>query len=113
MDVWITYRLLGDDAPVGECVTGPAQEPIRELFTLPDLPPEDAGFELAGKWISCGPSIGQMLTALRDRHGDDEAVILRTEIIREPADFRPAAPHRPAVPGNRRSQGGSRRTDQG
>ncbi|WP_084965938.1 hypothetical protein [Thermoactinospora rubra] len=81
MDVWITYRLIKDDDPSGECEAGnaPDQESRRELFTLPD--PDTSGFELNGTFISYGPSIGQMLAAIRQRNNCD-AVILKTEIVR-------------------------------
>ncbi|MCC5580569.1 hypothetical protein IMZ11_33625 [Microtetraspora sp. AC03309] len=70
MDMWITYRLLDD---TGEHQSGSEQ---RNQFTFPDT---GDGFELNGKHYSYGPSIGQMLTAIRDHHGGTDAVIINTE----------------------------------
>ncbi|WP_067171238.1 hypothetical protein [Microtetraspora niveoalba] len=71
MDVWITYRLLDDTG-------GDAGEQQRHLFSFPDT---GEGFELKnGQRIGYGPSIGQMLAAVRARHAGD-AVIVRTERV--------------------------------
>lgn len=80
MDVWLTYRLLpDDDGPGGECEAGPAPDgnpPLRGLFTFPEPEP---GFDLNGKQFEYGPTIGEMYQAIRERHGGQDSVILRTE----------------------------------
>lgn len=67
--MWITYRLLLDD-------TDEVGEQQRHQFTFPDT---GEGFELNGKHYGYGPSVGQMLAAVRSRHGGSDAVILKTE----------------------------------
>ncbi|MFF0575349.1 hypothetical protein [Streptosporangium saharense] len=80
MDVWITYRLLeDDDVTSGEHEAGNDTDRTfrRELFVLPN--PDPPGFELNGKFVSYGPSIGQMIAAIRERNNGTEGVILKTE----------------------------------
>ncbi|MFF4988097.1 hypothetical protein ACFY19_12960 [Streptosporangium saharense] len=80
MDVWITYRLLEEkNLPDGECEVGssPDEPSRRELFVLPT--PDPPGFEMNGKFIHYGPSIGQMIAAIRERNNGTEGVILKAE----------------------------------
>lgn len=68
--LWITYEVLTGDEDAE-----PDQR--RELFEFPASYVEKT--VIAGTVTTMGPSIGQMLKAIRERTSGQEAEIIRTE----------------------------------